>query len=194
MQTARINKLRFNMNSNVVFSSQRQIVMSLLASIAFVALCIGIMIYLADEKKPLFYLTAFFALPLFSYSTVMSLKHLLSKAPILNVNESGITDHASGLSVGFIPWSDILGAEITLIEKQKYLHIYLKNPEAYVKKASIARRLMMRVNSLFGGSPISIPQLIMPESLEDIFFKINQFKQADEKKLQDRSERFSRKI
>jgi hypothetical protein len=181
------------MNSNIVFSSQRQIVISLLASIAFVAFCIGILIYLADDHRPLFFFTAFVALPLFSYSTVMSLKHLLSKAPILNVNESGITDHASGLSVGFIPWSDILGAEITLIEKQKYLHIYLKNPEAYVKKASIARRLMMRVNSLFGGSPISIPQLIMPESLEDIFFKINQFKQADEKKLQDRTERFSRR-
>jgi hypothetical protein len=194
MQTARINKLRFNMNSNVVFSSQRQIVMSLLASIAFVALCIGIMIYLADEKKPLFYLTAFFALPLFSYSTVMSLKHLLSKAPVLNINQLGITDNASGLSVGFIPWSDILGAEITLIEKQKYLHIYLKTPKVYIKKASIARRLMMKVNLLFGGSPISIAQLIMSENLEDILFKINQFKQADEKKLQDRSERFSRKI
>jgi hypothetical protein len=181
------------MSSNIVFSSQRQIVISLLASIAFVALCIGILIYLADDHRPLFFFTAFVALPLFSYSTVMSLKYLLSKAPILNINQSGITDHASGLSVGYIPWSDILGAEITQIEKQKYLHIYLKNPEAYVKKASIARRLMMKVNLLFGGSPISIAQSIMSESLEDILFKINQFKQADEKKLQDRSERFSRK-
>lgn len=181
------------MNSNVVFSIQRQIVISLLASIAFVALCIGIMIYLADERRPLFFFTAFVGLPLFSYSTVMSLKHLLTKAPVLNINQSGITDNASGLSVGFIPWSDISGAEIMLIEKQKYLHIYLENPEAYVKKASIARRLMMRVNLLFGGSHISIAQLIMGENLEDILFKINKFKQADEKKLQDRSERFSRK-
>lgn len=181
------------MNSNAVFSSQRKIVISLLASLAFVALCIGIMIYLADDHRPLFFFTAFAALPLFSYSTVMSLKHLLSKAPILNINQSGIMDGASGLSVGFIPWSDILAAEITLIEKQKYLHIYLKNPQAYIKKASIARRLMMRVNLLFGGSTISISQLIMSENLEEILFKINQFKQADEKKLQDRNQRFSRK-
>jgi hypothetical protein len=170
------------MNPAPVSANRRQIVLSLLASIAFAVLCIWMLTFLTDKNRLLFLFTAFIALPLFSYSTVMSLKLLISKEPLLTINQKGITDDASGLAVGFIPWSDILGANITTIKKRKFLHIHLRNPLAYVKKASFPRRLLMRINVLFGGSTISISDLIMSESLEDILENINTFKQQEEKK------------
>jgi hypothetical protein len=180
------------MNPIIISSNRRQIKISLLASTAFVVLCSWMLTFLADENRPLFLFTAIFALPLFSYSAIMSLKLLISEAPVFTINKAGIIDKASGLSVGFIPWSDVLSTKIILIKKIKFLQIHLKNQQEYVKKASLPRRLLMRLNVLFGGSAISISERIMTESIEDVIASINQFKLLEQKQLQDRNNRFFR--
>jgi hypothetical protein len=47
------------------------------------------------------------------------LKKLFNKKPGLIISNSGIVDNSSGISVGFIPWSDIKEIKETMVAKSE---------------------------------------------------------------------------
>ncbi|MBS3913627.1 MAG: hypothetical protein KG003_03960 [Bacteroidetes bacterium] len=74
----------------------------------------------------------------------------------LILDESGITDHTNATSIGFIPWEDILDIQKGQIASTKYLMVFIKNPETYLKKAhGIKRRLMQSSMNVY-GTPLSL--------------------------------------
>ncbi|HEX8492494.1 MAG TPA: STM3941 family protein [Pyrinomonadaceae bacterium] len=85
-----------------------------------------------------------------------ALKKLFDKKPALVFNNSGITDNASGVSAGFIPWSEVLGAEIFEIQQQKMLIIRVRNPQEYIDRGNSLKRTLNKANYKMVGSPISI--------------------------------------
>lgn len=123
-------------------------------------------------------ISAWICIPFFGTVGAFALTRLFSKKPALIIDQSGITDNASGLSVGFIPWSDITGTGIATFQKQKLLGISLRNPQEYLEKATILKRLLMKSNSSWVGYVINIPQITLPVAVEDLQVQINQFKNA----------------
>ncbi|HEX8130271.1 MAG TPA: STM3941 family protein, partial [Pyrinomonadaceae bacterium] len=85
-----------------------------------------------------------------------ALKKLLDKKPALVFNSSGIIDNASSVSPGFIPWSEVVGAQICEIQNQKLLIIKVRDPQEYIARGSSLRQTINKANYKMVGSPISI--------------------------------------
>jgi hypothetical protein len=93
----------------------------------------------------------------FGLCGVFAIRKLFDKRPGLIFNSSGLVDNASGVSAGFIPWSEVIGSEIFEIQNQKTLLIKVKNPEQYIERGGPLRRTLNRANYKMSGSPIGIP-------------------------------------
>ncbi|HYG11437.1 MAG TPA: STM3941 family protein [Pyrinomonadaceae bacterium] len=85
-----------------------------------------------------------------------ALRKLFDRKPALIFNSSGIVDNASSVSAGLIPWSEVAGAEIVEIQKQKLLIIIVRDPQEYIARGSSLKQTLNKANYKMVGSPISI--------------------------------------
>jgi hypothetical protein len=84
------------------------------------------------------------------------LKKLCDRKPALIFNSTGIVDNASSVSPGFIPWTDVAGAQVCEIQKQKLLIVRVRDPRKYIARGNFLRRALNKANHNMVGSPISI--------------------------------------
>ena len=63
------------------------------------------------------------AIILFGLLAIFLIKKLFDKKPGLVFTSSGIVDNASAVAAGFIPWSEVIGADIFEMQQQKMLII-----------------------------------------------------------------------
>jgi hypothetical protein len=84
------------------------------------------------------------------------LKKLFDRKPALIFNSAGIVDNASSVSPGFIPWSDVAGAQICEIQKEKLLIVRVRDPRKYIARGNFLRRALNKANHNMVDSPISI--------------------------------------
>jgi hypothetical protein len=115
----------------------------------------------------------------FGAVALFALSRLVSRKPAITIDRSGITDNASGLSAGFIPWSDIADAQVIRFQQQKFLGVSLRNPKDYLAKASPLKRTLMKANSSLVGFVINIPQISLPVPLEELLGHIERFRRAE---------------
>jgi len=93
---------------------------------------------------------------LFVSATVNCIKMFKNKKSGLIINKNGIIDN-SGDSIGIIKWKYINEIkEQTLAGKQKFIIIFVSNPEEYINNAGIFKRRFMKINYDIYGSPLSI--------------------------------------
>ena len=84
-------------------------------------------------------------------------KKLFDHKPGLIISNSGIFDNSSGLSAGFIPWSDIKEIKETIIAKQKFINLVVKIPQHYIDgQPTKLRRWLMEKNYKSFGTVIGI--------------------------------------
>src|SRR5207244_7221356 len=76
----------------------------------------------------------------------LAFSRLCSKKPALVIDEKGITDNASWIAAGFVPWDDITGAGIAKFRRKQFLGIAVRNPEQYLAKAGRLKRMLMKTN------------------------------------------------
>ena len=126
---------------------------------------------------------AWLGIPIFGLITAFIIKRLVVRVPAVVLEESGITVNASWLSVGFIPWSDVTDVGITAYLNQRFLGISLHNAEKYLTRAGTLKRYFMRTNSSAIGYAVSIPEVALPISLEELlaharrYLEMNQSRQ-----------------
>jgi hypothetical protein len=95
---------------------------------------------------------------LFGLGTIYYLKKMKDKRPGLIIDQTGITDHSSGVAAGHIPWEDINRITYKKVFKQEFIMIIVKNPEDYLERqTNMLKRISMKMNFKSYGSPISIP-------------------------------------
>lgn len=84
-------------------------------------------------------------------------KKIFDKKPGLKIDEKGIWDNSSGVSVGLVEWIDIIGVRKINVSGTRFLLIDVRNPEKDLDniKGRIKRQAM-RVNNKKYGTPISI--------------------------------------
>jgi hypothetical protein len=151
-------------DETIIEVSKTKIVLLLLGAAAFVA--IGIWMLSLDDASirshrrfndPLYvHGLGVVSIVFFGSCGLYALKKLFDKKPGLVFNSSGIVDNASSVSAGLIPWSDVLGAEIFEIQKQKMLIIKVRDPQEYIARGNSLRRTLNKANYKMVGSPISI--------------------------------------
>lgn len=85
------------------------------------------------------------------------LKRLGNKSLGLIISDEGVVDNSSGVSVGFIPWTDILEIKETKVVNQKFINLVVKNPQEYIdRQQSRVTRKAMQINHTSYGTVIGI--------------------------------------
>lgn len=163
----------------VIYPSRSRVFLILLISIAFVAAGTLMLLLPLNEIRITGKIVALLGVAFFGKTGLFALTRLFSNMPALTIDSGGITDNASALSVGFIPWSDIIRAGIFTFQKQKFLGISLRNPKEYQAKVSPFKRVLMKTNSSWVGYVVNIPQGTLPVPVEDLLVHINQYRQMD---------------
>ncbi len=74
----------------------------------------------------------------------------------LALNSKGIVDHTSASSIGLIEWEDITKIEPKNISSGEFLMITVKDPEKYLKRASIWKKMLLKMNGAIAKTPFSI--------------------------------------
>lgn len=117
------------------------------------------------------------AIVFFGACGVFGIKKLFDNNPGLVFNSSGIVDHSSGVSAGLIPWSEIVGAEIFEVHKQKMLIIKVRNPQKYIERGGALKRMVNKANYKLCGSPIAITSNALKINFSELLSLFQQYKQ-----------------
>lgn len=96
-------------------------------------------------------------------------RKMFDKTPGLIVNDKGIYDNASGISVGFIPWNDIVEIKETVVINQSFVNIVVKNPDKYIEtQKNIFKRKLVQINYNSFGTVIAIPSVSINSEFNDL--------------------------
>jgi hypothetical protein len=135
----------------------------LISSIIFVA--IGLWLVISPPKidipllgnPTLILVTGIASILFFGLCAFMFFKKLKDGKAGLIIDKTGITDNASGISAGHIPWSNIKEISTAQVMNQKFLMILVDNPNDYIsRQTNVIKRQGAEMNFKNYGSPISI--------------------------------------
>ena len=117
--------------------SKRKLTILLLLSITFVFLSCCILIF-KPEVRHSFYNNPILkngvsiaGLLFFGLTSIFFVIKLMDKKMGLIIDETGITDYASGVSAGYIPWGDINEIATRREANQDFIMVKVTNPEDY---------------------------------------------------------------
>ena len=96
------------------------------------------------------------AVVFFSLAGVLWFRKLFDKAPGLVLNREGFIDNSSGVSAGLVPWSDVVEIGEYQVQRTKFISIHVQDPEKYVNRGNLLKRMTNRANLKMCGTPINI--------------------------------------
>lgn len=103
------------------------------------------------------------------------IQKLFDKHPGLVLNSTGLVENSSGLSVGFIPWSDITGFATSSTRAHKTLVVKVATPEKYIAMGGPLQRLFKWANYKMMGSPITIITSTLEVSFTELQALCNEY-------------------
>lgn len=143
--------------------SKNKLVRMVLGSIIFVILGIWYMTQTPSINFPIFnnktivFIIGLIGVIFFGFTTIYLIKKLFDKSPGIIITEDGIYDNSSAVSLGFIPWTDIIEIKTSKVFTESFVNIVLKNPQAYIDKYKYTlRRKYIRTNRKSYDSLITI--------------------------------------
>jgi len=148
----------------VIYHSRLRLILIAFGSMLFVAL--GWL--LIQGSDPITVTVGASGIAFFGLCLVFALWRLVLRKPALVLDAKGITDTASAVSSGFIPWSDITGMRIVTVRNQKMLGIDVADTDAVIAQYPAFRQWLMRMNVRMVGTPIVIPRAALGISLEKL--------------------------
>ncbi len=155
--------------------SKQKLILMLTGAIAFVSIGLWFVIsppaienaYWGNPTKMM--IAGYASILFFGLCTFYLIRKLTDSKPGLILDDSGLTDNSSAISVGQILWSDIESISVIEIHKQKLLKIHVKNPHEYSnKQTSGLKRKMMEMNNNMYGTPLSISANSLKISFDDL--------------------------
>ena len=128
-------------------------------ALLFVALGIGLL-EIADVQRrfPPLYVkgVSVLAIGFFGLCGIYALFKLLDRSPGLVLDREGIIDNSSGISAGRVAWREIREIRVVSIHRQRFLAFIVDDPQKYLGKGSVLKRVFVRMNYRMYGTPIFI--------------------------------------
>ncbi len=162
--------------------SKVKLIKLLIFSIIFVALGIWIIIARPEVSNAVLdnavvkYGAAAGSLLMGVAGTIFFTLKMFDNKPGLIIDSKGITDNASGVSAGFIPWEDIRQIYTTQVMSEKFIMIGVSNPEKYIdRQTKFLKRKAMNYNYKAYGSPISLTVSALKTNHDSLLATLNAF-------------------
>jgi hypothetical protein len=143
--------------------SKSKLVLLFLGGLVFVAIGIWFIVSPPQISNPVLgspgkiFVVGVASILFFGIGAFFLLKKLGDKSPGLILSNQGIFDNASAVSVGFIPWTDIVEIRETKVANQTFVNIIVKNPQHYIdKQTSAFKKKLIQLNYNQYGTVIGI--------------------------------------
>ncbi len=79
------------------------------------------------------------------------------RRPALVLDDEGLHDHASGASVGLVPWGEVAGVSVLVLPGSDLVRLRLRHPDRVLEGLPPWTRAVVSVNRRLLGSPVNIP-------------------------------------
>jgi hypothetical protein len=143
--------------------SKSKLTLMFLGAIIFVGIGFWFVTYPPEIKNSFFwnsiklFIVGYTSILFFGTVGFFIFKKLRDRSPGLIISDQGIVDNSSGISAGFIPWTDILEINETKVINQTFINLIVKNPQDYIdRQKSVFRRKAMQLNYNSYGTVIGI--------------------------------------
>jgi hypothetical protein len=101
-------------------------------------------------------------LVLFGPITLALLVRATRNKPALILDADGFTDHASPISVGFVPWQEVQRIEDRLFRRRVFVTVTVTDRAAFRARLPAWHRLVLRLNGPMVAGDILIPDSVLP--------------------------------
>lgn len=135
--------------------SKAKMILGLLGSLGFVALGIWLVFFVADIGFR-GVIAGWASIIFFGLCATFFAFKVFDSKPGLIINSEGILDNSSALESELIKWEEIEGIGEIEVKNQKFIQIFLKNPEAHIAKHKGYVKYLMKINYKWYGSPVNI--------------------------------------
>ena len=115
------------------------------------------------------------AMGFFGLLLIIVARKLFDRRPGIVLSSAGLLDNSNGVSVGFIPWSDITGLEVYESFKQRMLVVKVADPGKYVETGNPLTRYLRKSTHKICGSPISINAGALKMGFDELAAHIQQY-------------------
>ena len=151
--------------------SKSKIVLIALGAAIFVALGVALLL-IAREQAPAkalyIQLAGLASILFFGLVLIFAAGKVFDTQPGLIVSSEGIQDNSSGVAAGMIPWAEIRGLATASVHSQRFLTILVSEPEKYVERGGILKRIANRANLKYYGSPVQISANSLKIKFDDL--------------------------
>ena len=143
-----------------IILSKTKLLMMLIGSTIFVGLGIWFVMNPAEIKpdgETFVSIIGIASILFFGACLLFITKKLFDTKIGMVIDENGINDNSSGVSVGLINWEDISGISTTEIASTKFILLETTNPDKYINRAKngLSKRAMKENNRMY-GTPLTI--------------------------------------
>jgi hypothetical protein len=98
----------------------------------------------------------------FGPAAVFLLVRAIRRTPVLVIEASGFTDHATLAGVGFVPWADVHRLHEQVIRGQGMVSVTLRDPASLISRLPVWRRILLRLNRQLITGEVHIPAAALP--------------------------------
>lgn len=110
----------------------------------------------------------------FGLCFVVIARKLFDNKPGLIIDQYGITNNTNATDIGLIEWADIIEVEKKHVMSNKFLILYVKQPEKYIDRAkNLIVKQAIKMNNKTYGSPITIVSSSLKIDFDDLEMLIN---------------------
>lgn len=153
-----------------IYPTGRKLWPMLLGAILFVAT--GVLLIVHREARPIVHIyhvvVGTLSILFFGACAVVILLRIVRPSPAVVLSREGITDSASPFGIGFLPWSEVAFLSIYVIEGQRMLGIFPKDPVSIMARLGGAKARYMKANMAMGFAPANVPQVVLSFPVEEL--------------------------
>jgi hypothetical protein len=104
----------------------------------------------------------------FGATAIYGIRKITRRKIGLTIDETGITDNSSGVSLGLIEWQDIKSVRTVKIMSTKFLLIDTIRPKKYLVRCNEMKLRLVKANMEMYGTPISISSNTLKISFNEL--------------------------
>lgn len=157
----------------VIEASRFKVIVIVVGALCFVVL--GAWLSSNDPENILNLVVGIASIVFFGLVALVGGKKLFDSTAGLVLNHEGVLDNSSGISAGKIPWSEIVEVRENTVQAQRFVSIYVKEPEKYASKGNALQRMAHRANIRMVGTPINISSNGLKVGHEELLSIIQSF-------------------
>lgn len=164
--------MRPNATAEVVIPvSKRKLVLLLVGSVAAVGASIWIWSIAETQARfnP-FYVrgVALAGAAFFGLCAVYGCIKAFDSRPGLIIDPEGLVDNSSAVAAGRIFWAEITGLKVSSVAGQRFLTITVVDPQKYVARGGVFKRMLNAANTKMTGSPINLSSNALRLKFEEL--------------------------